>query len=113
LERAASGGNTLNELITDLIELGADRAKLKSLVAQAGIRQPDLEADAPAFRVIEHRVYEVDSSFPAVTSRSFTNGRIPPGVMRLRYLIDLSSEPPNAIPESALPTLFGLIAGIG
>lgn len=111
LERVGSGGSTLVDLITELTDLGADRGRINTLVAQAGMKPSDVEDGAPAFRVIEHRVYDVDATFPAVTSRSFIGRQLPAGVMRLRYLLDLSSEPPDPIPKAMLSEVFRAIVG--
>lgn len=75
------------------------------------MKAPDLEKDAPAFRVAEHRLYDVDPAFPCVTSRSFVDGQLPDGVLRLRYLLDLSSEPPAPVPTERLNGVFRTIVG--
>jgi hypothetical protein len=111
VERVASSGDTLMDLIAELTDLGADRGRIKTLMAQAGMKPADLEKEAPAFRVVEHRLYDVDLTFPGVTSRTFVGGQLPAGVMRLRYLLDLSSEPPNPIPTGLLSEVFRTIVG--
>jgi hypothetical protein len=111
VERVGSGGDTLSDLITDLTDLGADRGRINTLVAQAGMKPRDLEKEAPAFRVMEHRFYDVDLTFSGVTSRSFVGGQLPKGVMRLRYLLDLSSEPPDPVPTEMLHEVFRTIVG--
>jgi hypothetical protein len=106
LEQAASG-TSIPELVDGLVELGVDRHQLLSLIAMAGMRPSDADSNTGLrFRIAESRIYLVDDGFPALTSSRFVDGRLPAGVLRLRYLIDLTSEPPLPLTDDEVFAVY-------
>lgn len=100
LERLAVGGMALSDLVDEIASNGVDRGRLLGMLAMSGLRRNDIARSPISFRVVEQRIYEVTSGFPRVTPGSFVGGSLPAGVLRLRYLIDLTNEPPVPVPDS-------------
>ncbi|MDP9273871.1 MAG: PD-(D/E)XK motif protein [Chloroflexota bacterium] len=69
-----------------------------------------VEYRSPRFEVRERRVYVVDDTFPRIVPSSFRQGSMPAGVMRLRYYIDLTNEPPAPISEQEVEDLLARLA---
>jgi Putative PD-(D/E)XK family member, (DUF4420) len=113
LERQPGAGESITDLTKFLIEMGADRHRLLSLIAAAGVPPHDLEqAASEEFQVISQRVYRVDESFPRIIPASFAGGKLPNGVTHLGYQIDLSTEPPVPLGEEDVVRLYDAMAGV-
>jgi len=111
LERAVAAGQNVGQLAEEIGNLGIDRRTLLARMREAGFGPADLSVDHPSrFTVVESRVYRVDEDFPAITAASFVGGQVPPGVLRLRYLIDLSTDSPAPLPDDDVPAMYQLLA---
>lgn len=90
-EEASSKGYSIDGIVGSLESQGADRTELESKLSGIGF-----EAGCSARRqgYVLHegiRIYEVDDSFPKITSESFVGEKIPDGIIQLTYQVDLSS----------------------
>ena len=85
-------GRSLDELVDSVVSLGFS----KNDVEQA-LKKENLEPGRPArkikYKLLEMKKYSVDDTFPTVTESSFKNNRIPDGVIKFTYTIDLSGLP--------------------
>ena len=85
-------GRSLNDLVASLVSLGFPKDALEHTLKEEG-----LELGRPArntkYKLIEMKKYSVNDSFPIVTEYSFKNDRIPEGVIKFTYTIDLSGLP--------------------
>jgi hypothetical protein len=107
LEQEAFSGENLSELVESIVRYGGDRYRLFQLLAAVDVRLLTLsEYKDIRFRLYESRIYKVNDAFPRITSNSFIDGVLPRGVISLAYQIDLSSEPPEPLNESAVVALL-------
>lgn len=110
LERVAAVGDTVGRLLEEVADLGVDRHDLTLRAGEAGFESTDLALDHPTrFSVVEDRTYLVDAGFPAITPASFAGGMVPPGVLRVRYLIDLSTDTPAPLDPEAVSEIYPLL----
>lgn len=107
-------GQSVPALVDAILDAGADRRTLHELLARAGYDGADaLEYDRPRFAVTERRLYAVDDGFPRIVPSSFPGGDLPAGVLRLRYDIDLTGEPPTPLSDNAVSELLDRLAQPG
>nr|WP_281416312.1 PD-(D/E)XK motif protein [Deinococcus aestuarii] len=91
----AEDGETLADLVEEVVTLGADASVLTALLAAVGAPPTELEQHrGKRFRVRETRCYSVIGDFPRLVPESFVTGRPPGGVVSVSYRIDLTHEPP-------------------
>lgn len=95
LEEVPYAGESLEDLVNNLIQMGCDRVKLWTMLANLQL-SPDVVRSCTEirFKMLERRIYLVDNRFPRITSASFEGGMLPERVLAITYEIDLSSEPP-------------------
>jgi hypothetical protein len=107
IEESDLAGEPISRLVKDLTELGCDRIKVLSKLANLGVTV-DVIAKCEDFRFAlqENRVYQVHQDFPRITTSSFLGERLPNGVISLSYQIDLTSEPPYPLPAEQIPSLY-------
>jgi Putative PD-(D/E)XK family member, (DUF4420) len=111
LEHLPGTGESVQGLIDSIVSNGVDLHTLLILLARADVRLADLETFYDTcFQVLENRIYAVNDDFPCITSKSFTNATLPPGVIRLNYQVDLSNEPPYPLDENTVEGLYSAIA---
>ncbi len=103
------GGSTVTDLILDLKESGVDGPQLDGLVARTGW-QPS--RDEEPFVVVERRTYAVDDAFPRIVPSTFGAGTVPPGILRLRYEVDLTGDSPVPLDPQQIRTIIKRLAGI-
>lgn len=113
LEHLPGSGESVPELVTSIATAGGDHHALLTRISAMGILPADLEQTRDVtFRVVEHRMYVVDDTFPRIVAASFNDGRLPSGVLRISYQIDLTTQPPDPLPEEDIPGIYAaLIAG--
>jgi hypothetical protein len=104
-----SSGATVEDLIRDLKEIGVDPIHLDQLVAQTGWNRQD-EDLAARFVVVDHDIYAVDRLFPRIVAESFAIGAQPPGVLRLRYVVDLTGSTPPPLDLATANTVLKRLA---
>lgn len=106
IEPVRAGGSSLWDLYTSIIESGASPRAMQQKLNELDLDEPVLMHDERRYRVLESRLYRVEGSFPRIVPASFTDGELPPGTLRLRYLIDLSGEPPVPLDPAAKQSVF-------
>ncbi len=94
-ERDDTSALSLPAVIREIRGQGVDNLALIERLALAGYdpAQAD-EYERRRYRTVASRLYRVDDTFPRIVPASFAGGDAPPGVLRLRYTIDLTNEPP-------------------
>lgn len=90
-DRSERDGQSLRQLVDALLAMGVERERLVDAFSQLA-----LTVDAPVlgqhrFVVRRRRVFNVDSGFPRIVSGSFAAARMPNGVRRLEYRLELGS----------------------
>lgn len=91
LEESAQG-ESVDMLADNLKNMGIAADALERELKSLGLREGSVGRNR-RFRCLETRVYDVDSSFPAITAKSFADGRFPAGIVKLDYTIDLANLP--------------------
>lgn len=110
LERVAASGETVGQVADQIGDMGVDRVDLLSLMKEAGFQPADLDPEHPTrFSVVEHRAYLVDDTFPSITPERFLGGRIPDGVLSVRYVIDLSTDVPPPLENDSVSAVYRLL----
>lgn len=85
-------GRSLDDLVSSLVSLGFPKDALEHTLKNEGL-EPGRPARNLKYKLIEMKKYSVNDSFPTVTEFSFKNDRIPEGVIKFTYTIDLSGLP--------------------
>jgi hypothetical protein len=111
VEKIPAGGETLGGMLDGLQSTGISAVEIERRLALLGLDASLVKADVRCFRVLETRLYAVDGAFPKIVPASFAAGHVPPGVFHLRYVIDLSAEPPLPIPDAGADAIFKRLAG--
>lgn len=95
LEESPTIGESVPGLIKAVTELGCDRTKLMTRLANLGLTLDLLaRCEDIRFKLVENRVYQVDQDFPRITSASFKGDDLPNRIISLSYVLDLTAEPP-------------------
>ncbi|GGO64352.1 PD-(D/E)XK motif protein [Nonomuraea cavernae] len=98
VRRTSSQGEGFLELIERALRICDDETALLGLLAGVGFRLSDASLYQDVrFTIVEERWYEVDASFPKLTSNDLATAGIPVTVTDVAYTIDLSSEPPSPL----------------
>lgn len=115
LELADAGGESVPDLIESINEVCDNSHLLFHKLSKVGYRIEDAETySGIRFGIIKHSIYLVDDSFPRIIPASFTDAKLPAGVVRLDYQIDLSGAAPEPLPELEHEHLYrALLAGGG
>lgn len=112
LEQSQVDGQTLPELIASIHANGVDAAQFFELLSAAGYDPSHAEQyGSKRFRVVEDLLYEVTSAFPAITTSSFVAGSLPPGVVSIRYTIDLTNDPPTPLGDELKVRVLASLTG--
>jgi hypothetical protein len=110
--QVSEGGDSVPDVVEAIADLGVPRRVLLERLAAGGYDAQQAASYArPRFEVLERRTYAVDDAFPKITPESFVLGAVPAGVLRLRYQVDLTGEPPVALESSAESDLIDQLAG--
>ncbi|MGZ4249144.1 MAG: PD-(D/E)XK motif protein [Solirubrobacteraceae bacterium] len=113
LETAPETGRTVGQLRAELVELGVSEHELLKALAQAGYLVGDEEAyEHLRYVVREHRTYAVDEVFPRLVGSSFVSGKLPAGVLRVTYVVDLTTEPPTPLDDAGVQRVHRTLAGV-
>lgn len=91
LEVDGMAGQSVPDLVNELISAGIDRANLISLLLSAGYSaSADEYYDMHRFRVLDRKCLRVSSKTPRIVAASFSGGGPPPGVEAVEYTVDLA-----------------------
>lgn len=83
-------GESVDMLVKSLVELGVQEDKLEAALYKLGLRAGAIQRHRQ-FRMLDMRRYPVDEHFPRITDESFVAGRLPEGILRMEYTVDLSN----------------------
>jgi len=85
---SSTNGESINDIVNELINLGMSSAILEDGLNRCGY-ESGCAARFETYTLLEMRKYIVDEAFPAITSKSFVNGRLPDAIIQLTYRLDL------------------------
>ncbi len=104
LKKVTSGGESVPNLIDSLRDKGMNYTELLTKISAIGYSIDDNEQYNEKYRyqVSENRIYHVDDKFPKIALKSFKTDKLPPNIIDLNYIINISSEPPKPILESKI-----------
>jgi hypothetical protein len=106
-------GQSVPELVEALIAAGVQSAEVVARLEQLGWKSDDIDNyDAQRFIVTDHDLYAVDDAFPRVVPGSFIHGTVPPGVLGLRYTVDLTGPYPQPLTELGSDAAIADLAGV-
>ena len=88
-------GQSLDDLVEELIQLGYSKHSLENALEKNGLEKGCI-ARSLHYKLLEMRVFPVDSGFPALTLGSFVGGKLPDNIIKVKYTIDLSGIPSRA-----------------
>jgi len=92
---STTDGISIKDIIGDISKNSVEKELFFTLLAGAGFNEETINyADNFKFRIVEDRTYNVENSFPHLTSKSFKGDALPPGILKITYEIDISNEPP-------------------
>jgi hypothetical protein len=78
------------DIVTDrLVALGQKREKIERMLAKCGL-EAGCSARAEPYKLLDSQLFEVDGTFPKITQESFVGCVLPPSIVRLEYVVDLS-----------------------
>ncbi len=83
-------GESVNDMVEALSALGLDVDELEGALAGLGLKKGSFNRKT-AFSLIEMRKYLVDDSFPRLTQDSFVGGKLPEGIVKISYVVDLAN----------------------
>ena len=107
----SEAGTSVPDVVDAIAGVGVRRRLLWERLAGAGYDAREAAAySRPRFEIVERRTYLVDDAFPKIVPQSFASGVLPPGVLRLRYDIDLTGEPPVPLDGGAESKLLDRLA---
>jgi hypothetical protein len=111
-EEAPDGELSAPDLIREILALGVERHAFVERLGRAGYDMAE-EADYARrrFRRTERRVYAVDLAFPRLVPDSFVSGDILPGILLVRYTIDLTGPTPSPLPADEADRVFAMFGG--
>ncbi len=90
MEENSHDGYSIADMYGQLIQHGYDSVKLQKELKQQGIDLTNHICKIK-YRIIERIRYRVDDNFPKIVDSSFVDGRIPKGVDKITYTVDLNS----------------------
>lgn len=83
-------GKSVNDMVQSLVALGIDEEMLEDSLAGLGLKTGAFDRKRP-FSLIEIRRYPVDEKFPRLSGKNFVDGKLPEGIIKLSYVIDLAN----------------------
>jgi hypothetical protein len=101
IEQVPAGGSRLWDLHAAILNAGVSPGDMQEKLKQLDVDEAILRDDPRHFRLLETRLYRVDGTFPRIVRASFVGAELPAGTLRLRYMIDLSGEPPIPLDSDA------------
>ncbi len=82
LERSQIG-YSINDIIDSLKNKNYDTESIKKInnIGSSSLNEK--------YRILEARLYNIDSSFPRITLKSLKNEELPKGIIKIEYIVDL------------------------
>lgn len=111
IEEGSEADLSIPDLVSSILSYGVSASELMDKLSKVGYFFIDTgHYRTRRFRIVENSFYFVDSNFPKIVSDSFLVGRLPVGILRLDYQIDLTGEPPHPLTESEYVDVLNHIA---
>lgn len=85
-------GESINDVVQSLVQRGMDEKRLETSLEECGYEAGG-SARNERYKLLEMRKYHVNDSFPAITDKSFTGGKIPEAIVQFTYRLELSGLP--------------------
>jgi len=85
-------GETINDVVSNLYELGMDIVPVNDALARAGFEEGSASRKE-GYALHSLLKYDVDCDFPKITAESFIGGVMPRGVSKISYTVDLDGLP--------------------
>lgn len=82
-------GTSVDAVAARLVALGIKREMVEQLLELCDL-EPGNSARYDTYKLLDSRLFAVDSDFPRITPDSFVAGALPAGIVRLEYVVDLS-----------------------
>lgn len=82
-------GVSVDDLVQELVAEGYKENLLEKNLSRLGYPK-GRESRRRRYRPLEWNVYDIDDSFPAITPAAFAEGKLPTGIVRLIYTVDLA-----------------------
>ena len=108
---AGAGGETLRDLVEELVRLGCSGVGLREMLQFAGVDDRSLADASVRFTVTEQRVYAVDAAFPRLERPQPPAAPVHPLIVRVSYDIDLTAEPPVPMSADAVGEVYARFVG--
>ncbi|GAA1899088.1 PD-(D/E)XK motif protein [Williamsia serinedens] len=100
-------GENLAQHLERVLNAGADTASLTRKLSNLGLDGTKINIyDKDRFKLLESNLYLVDQNFPRIVRSSFKSGRLPAGIVRMSYDIELATEPPTALSANSISAVF-------
>lgn len=107
IEEVPNGVESVPGLIDSICNLGVDCNKFFMKLAEIEYYLDcNEEYSKLQFEIKENRLYFIDDDFPRIVPDSFVKGFLPQNIVKIYYTLDLTVEPPYAITESEIITLY-------
>lgn len=84
----SSDGFSINKTMNMLITLGLKKEAIEEALEKIGY-SPGNSSLNQFYNLLEMRLYNVDPSFPAITAESFVGSKIPDGISKIQYTVNL------------------------
>lgn len=111
-EEVPDGELSAPDLVREILVLGVDRRAFVERLGRVGYDMAEeSEYTRRRYRWAERRVYAVDATFPRLVPGSFVRGDIPPGILLVRYAIDLTGPTPSPLPADEADRVFAVFGG--
>lgn len=82
-------GISISDTVLDLKDLGVNVEEINKYLETHDFEEGN-SARLEKFNVLEMREYKVNEHFPAITSKSFVDTKIPERIIQITYIVDLS-----------------------
>ena len=86
----SEGGESINDLVEELCQLGLSRADLELELDKLGLKL-GMSNRKQGWHLLELKRYPVTEKFPRITVDDFVGGKFPEGITRLQYDVDLAN----------------------
>ena len=90
------GGESINDLVEDLCQLGLSRDELEQELEKLGLKL-GMSNRKRGWHMLELKRYPVTDRFPRITADDFAGGKFPQGIARLQYDVDLANLPCDSL----------------
>ena len=91
MEKSISGVS-IDDMFERLVARGYDSCKLEQQLELIGFEK-GCSARAEKYRILEKRRYEVNDDFPKITDESFKGDKMPQGITKITYTVNLDGLP--------------------